>query len=100
LPQPEGDSVQLRWAESEGPPVSVPIHRRFGSVIIERNLAHAIHGEVQLSFLQEGVVCDIHIPPAQLVGFAERTPRNGVLLNSARMRSCLSMARASVRAGR
>jgi hypothetical protein len=30
---------------------------------------------VQLSFLPEGVVCDIHIPPAQLVGFTERTPR-------------------------
>jgi PAS domain S-box-containing protein len=75
LPQPEGDSVQLRWAESEGPPVSVPIYRRFGSVIIERHLAHAINGEVQLSFSPEGVVCDMHIPPAQLVGFTERTPR-------------------------
>jgi PAS domain S-box-containing protein len=75
LPQPEGDSVELRWVESKGPPVSVPIHRRFGSVIIERHLTHAINGNVQLSFLPEGVVCDIHIPPAQLVGFTERTPR-------------------------
>jgi two-component sensor histidine kinase len=74
LPQPEGDSVELRWVESKGPPVSAPIHRRFGSVIIERHLAHAINGKVQLAFSLEGVVCDIHIPPAQLVGFTERAP--------------------------
>jgi hypothetical protein len=31
---------------------------------------------VQLSFPPEGVVCDIHIPPAQLVGFTERAAGN------------------------
>src|SRR6202050_1723779 len=65
LPQPEGDSVQLRWAESEGPPVSVPIYRRFGSVIIERHLAHAINGEVQLSFSQEGGRSEEHTSELQ-----------------------------------
>jgi two-component sensor histidine kinase len=71
-PEPQGDSVELRWEESGGPAVSAPLHRRFGSVIIERHLAHAIDGKVQLSFPKEGVVCDIQIPPAQLVGFMER----------------------------
>ena len=73
VPQPEGDSVDLRWVERNGPAVSTPAHRRFGSMIIERHLAHAINGEVQLSFPPEGVVCEIRIPPAQLVGFTERT---------------------------
>jgi PAS domain S-box-containing protein len=73
LPQPEGDSVELRWVERNGPAVSTPVHRRFGSVIIERHLAHAINGKVALSFPPEGVVCEMHIPPAQLVGFTERT---------------------------
>jgi two-component sensor histidine kinase len=72
---PQGDSVDLCWEEREGPEVSTPVHRRFGSVIIERYLAHAIDGEVQLSFAREGVVCTFHIPPAHLVGFTER-PNN------------------------
>src|ERR1700722_12729387 len=69
---PQGDSVDLRWEERDGPEVSTPVQRRFGSVIIERYLAHAIDGEVQLSFAREGVVCTFHIPPAHLVGFTER----------------------------
>jgi PAS domain S-box-containing protein len=72
LPKPEGDSVELRWEERNGPVVSAPTHRQFGTMIIERHLPHAIHGTVQLSFPPEGVVCDVHIPPAQLVGFTER----------------------------
>jgi PAS domain S-box-containing protein len=72
MPQPEGDSVELRWVEKNGPPVSTPSHRRFGTMIIERHLAHAINGTVVLSFPPEGVVCEVHIPPAQLVGFTER----------------------------
>jgi len=72
-PQPEGDRVELCWVERKGPAVSTPVHRRFGSMIIERHLAQAINGKVQLSFPPEGVVCEIHIPPAQLVGFTERT---------------------------
>jgi PAS domain S-box-containing protein len=69
---PQGDSVDLRWEERDGPEVATPVQRRFGSVIIERYLAHAIDGEVQLSFPREGVVCTFHIPPAHLVGFTER----------------------------
>jgi PAS domain S-box-containing protein len=72
VPQPEGDSVELRWEERNGPAVPVPTHRRFGTMIIERHLPHAINGTVMLSFPPEGVVCDVHIPPAQLVGFTGR----------------------------
>jgi two-component sensor histidine kinase len=72
-PEPEGDSVELCWVERKGPAVSTPVHRRFGSMIIERHLSHAINGRVQLSFPPEGVVCEIHIPPAQLVGITERS---------------------------
>jgi PAS domain S-box-containing protein len=75
-----GDRVELRWEESGGPEVSVPANRGFGSVIIERHLAHAINGEVQLSFPKQGVVCTVCIPPSQLVGFTDRsgaTPVSG-----------------------
>ncbi len=72
--QPEGDSVDLRWTERDGPKVEEPTHRRFGRAIIERHLSHAIDGKVELTFPPEGVMCAIHIPPAQLVGLAARGP--------------------------
>jgi PAS domain S-box-containing protein len=71
-PDPDGDSVELKWAESGGPAVAAPIARRFGSMVIERNLERAVGGKVNLAFLPAGVHCDIVIPPAQLVGFVDR----------------------------
>jgi len=73
VPQGEGDGVDLRWVERNGPAVSAPSHRGFGCMIIERHLTHAINGAVQLSFPPDGAVCDVHIPPSQLAGFPERT---------------------------
>jgi PAS domain S-box-containing protein len=70
-PQPEGDGVEFTWAESGGPPVQAPTAQRFGRIVIERNLAHAVGGTVALAFPPEGVRCEIKIPPMHLVGFAE-----------------------------
>jgi len=68
LAQPDGDGVALTWSESGGPPVEVPSVQRFGRMMIERNLAHAIGGNVKLAFLPDGVRCDIMVPPLHLVG--------------------------------
>ncbi len=72
LAQPAGDAVDLRWVECGGPQVAAPIKRRFGSAVIERNLAQTIGGKVDLEFEAEGVRCAVLIPPAQLVGFPDR----------------------------
>jgi len=70
--QPDGDSVALKWTESGGPPVIAPAARRFGSVVIERNLERAVGGKVRLAFLSDGVQCDILIPAMFLVDFFDR----------------------------
>jgi PAS domain S-box-containing protein len=72
LAHPDGDSVELKWVESGGPAVAAPVARRFGSMVIERNLERAVGGKVMLAFPAAGVQCDILIPPAQLVGFFDR----------------------------
>jgi PAS domain S-box-containing protein len=72
LPQPDGDCVEIAWVESGGPAVEAPATRRFGSMVIERNLERAVGGEVKLSFPPEGVRCQIRIPAAQLVGAEAR----------------------------
>jgi two-component sensor histidine kinase len=68
--QPQGDAVVLHWTESGGPAVTAPMARRFGSMVIERNLERALGAKVKLAFLPAGVQCDIRIPPMHLVGAA------------------------------
>lgn len=64
-------AFRLRWSESDGPPVSAPRRRGFGSRLIERGLAHDLAGEVQLDFRPQGLVCAIEAPLAEVVGGGE-----------------------------
>ena len=66
---PEGPQLVLHWQEKDGPPVSSPFQRGFGSKVIERGLAFALQGTAHLDYQTEGVVCTMVIPapyPAQL----------------------------------
>lgn len=58
----EGDDLKLRWQEKNGPPVSPPSRRGFGSQVIERGLALELQSTVNLDYLKDGVVCRISIP--------------------------------------
>jgi two-component sensor histidine kinase len=55
--------VLLTWRESDGPPVSAPAARGFGTRLLERAFA-ATDGEVQLRFLAEGVCCEMRFASA------------------------------------
>jgi len=58
----KGDRLSLRWRERDGPEVSPPAQRGFGSWVIERGLAHELGGEVTLDYLSHGVACTVNIP--------------------------------------
>lgn len=51
--------LELVWREQGGPPVTPPERRGFGSKLIERALASALQGKAIISFLNEGVVCNV-----------------------------------------
>ena len=57
----KGDSsattLRLRWSESDGPPVTAPKMRGFGTTLIERSLRYALGGEAKLDFAPSGVTC-------------------------------------------
>jgi two-component sensor histidine kinase len=57
---------RLRWEEKDGPPVSPPLHRGFGSRMIERGLAAELQGEVRIGWQPQGVVCTIDAPLAAI----------------------------------
>ncbi|TPG42604.1 PAS domain-containing protein [Sphingomonas koreensis] len=60
-PGAAGNRLVLRWRERDGPPVTPPTHKGFGSWVIERGLAHELGGTVTLDYLRHGVVCMIDI---------------------------------------
>jgi PAS domain S-box-containing protein len=59
---PDGDRLVIRWQEKDGPPVTPPTRKGFGSQVIERGLAHELGGKVQLDYPVEGLICMIDIP--------------------------------------
>ena len=52
----------LRWRERDGPPVTPPTRKGFGSWVIERGLAHELGAKVTLDYLSLGLACTIDIP--------------------------------------
>lgn len=57
-----GGRLDLQWRESGGPPVSLPKERGYGSMMIERALAHDLQGTAELKFEPTGLVCTISAP--------------------------------------
>jgi two-component sensor histidine kinase len=58
----DGDVVRIVWSESGGPEVEAPLHRGFGSTLIEQTLPYELAGEVALEFPRTGVRCEFILP--------------------------------------
>jgi PAS domain S-box-containing protein len=53
-------AFHLIWGESGGPTVAQPTKRGFGSILLERLLAHQVGGKVDVSYQADGVIVQIH----------------------------------------
>ena len=49
------EQLALDWIERNGPPVTEPVKRGFGTILIERGLSHDLAGEAKIQFLSKGV---------------------------------------------
>ncbi len=54
--------LHLTWTEEGGPRVDPPLHKGFGSRLIERSLAYDLDGEASIEYRPEGVVSIIKSP--------------------------------------
>jgi len=61
-PDRTGRRLLMRWQETGGPPVAPPVHKGFGSRLIERGLARELNGNVWLTFEPTGAACTIDVP--------------------------------------
>jgi len=64
-PPLNADRLILRWQEKNGPPVTPPSRKGFGSRMIEQGLARELEGTVDIDYRSDGVVCTINIPVPQ-----------------------------------
>ncbi|MBF9196419.1 PAS domain-containing sensor histidine kinase [Microvirga terrestris] len=71
----ENPHLELRWQERDGPPVSLPTRRGFGTRLIERSLATDVGGNVRLTYEPAGVVCVMDVPLRDEGGVLEPSAR-------------------------
>lgn len=64
----DGTDLRLNWRERNGPTVSQPKRKGFGSRLIERALAYEMNGAVTLDYAPSGLRFEISIPETALRG--------------------------------
>jgi two-component sensor histidine kinase len=58
----EGAQILLHWTEKDGPPVTTPSRKGYGTRVIERGLAHELASTMHLDFEPDGLACTMTIP--------------------------------------
>ena len=54
--------ARIKWCESDGPKVTQPEKRGFGTDLIEKIVAHELRHPVDLEFHPDGVLCTLLVP--------------------------------------
>jgi PAS domain S-box-containing protein len=57
-----GDVLTMSWTERDGPPVSAPKRRGFGTTVIETMAKHSLDGEIDLDYAPSGVIWRLVCP--------------------------------------
>jgi PAS domain S-box-containing protein len=60
----DGDTLTMGWIERDGPPVSPPKQRGFGTIVMEAMAARSVDGAVQLDYPPSGVTWRLTCPAA------------------------------------
>jgi two-component sensor histidine kinase len=63
-----GLTVRMSWSETNGPVVTPPSQKGFGSRLIERGLVGAVGGTISLDYAPTGLVCRVVAPLAGFQG--------------------------------
>jgi two-component sensor histidine kinase len=60
----DGDTFTMSWTEREGPPVSAPQRRGFGTVVMEGMAERSVYGTVDLDYAASGLTWRLTCPAA------------------------------------
>ena len=70
----DGDTLAMSWTESDGPPVSAPNRRGFGTIVMEAMAERSVDGKVDLDYAPSGLVWRLTCPAANALESREREP--------------------------
>jgi len=68
----DGDTFTMSWTERDGPPVSPPKRRGFGTIVMEAMTARSVDGAVDLDYMPSGVTWRLTCPAANALEPSER----------------------------
>jgi PAS domain S-box-containing protein len=63
----DGDAFAMTWSECNGPPVSAPERRGFGSTVVDTMVKQTLNGQVRLDYAPSGVVWNLTCPAANVL---------------------------------
>ncbi|MED5544860.1 MAG: HWE histidine kinase domain-containing protein [Pseudomonadota bacterium] len=74
-------ALEIDWREEDGPPVTPPTRRGFGSTIIERTIPHELGGSASVIYPEAGMQAFFLIPNEHVATFETpgADPRQGVV---------------------
>src|SRR6266481_2743608 len=82
----DGDTLTMSWTEREGPPVSAPQRRGFGTIVMEAMAERSADGKVNLDYAPSGLTWRLTCPAANALEPREREEISGggksILINS------------------
>jgi PAS domain S-box-containing protein len=64
----DGDIFTMGWVERDGPPVSTPKRKGFGTVVMEAMAESSLDGEVDLDYAPSGLTWRLTCPAANALG--------------------------------
>ncbi len=70
----EGRELAIDWSESNGPPVSPPTKRGFGSEMIASTIEYELDGRTMVHYRPQGLHCELRIPWSDEVGYEVGQP--------------------------
>ena len=60
----DGDTLTMSWTERDGPPVSAPQRRGFGTIVMKTMAERSLDGVVQLDYAPSGLIWRLTCPAA------------------------------------
>jgi len=72
-----GDAFTMSWTERDGPPVSAPKRRGFGTIVMETMAERSVGGTVDLDYAPSGVTWRLTCPAATALEKADQQDVTG-----------------------
>jgi PAS domain S-box-containing protein len=66
------DTFTMSWTEREGPPVSAPKRRGFGSIVMEAMAERSVDGKVDLDYARSGLTWRLTCPAGNALEWTQR----------------------------